>query len=37
MEQIEFLGHTINKDGIRPNKDKIRAIIDMLAPKTKSS
>jgi hypothetical protein len=35
MEQIEFLGHTINKDGIRPNKDKIRAIIDMPALKTK--
>ena len=25
-EQIEFLGHTINKDGIRPNKEKIKAI-----------
>jgi hypothetical protein len=37
MEQMEFLGHTINKDGIRPNKDKIRAIIDMPGPKTKSN
>jgi hypothetical protein len=37
MEQMEFLGHTINKDGIRPNKDKIRAIIDMPALKTKSN
>jgi hypothetical protein len=37
MEQMEFLGHAINKDGIRPNKDKIRAIIDMLASKTKSN
>jgi hypothetical protein len=37
MEQLEFLGHTINKDGITPNKDKIRAIIDMPAPKTNSN
>jgi hypothetical protein len=35
MEQIEFLGHTITKDGIRPNKDKIRAIADMPPPNTK--
>jgi hypothetical protein len=37
IEQMEFLGHTINKDGIRPNKDKIRAIVDMPVPKTKSN
>jgi hypothetical protein len=37
MEQMEFLGHTINKDSIRPNKDKIRVIIDNPAPKTKSN
>jgi hypothetical protein len=37
IEQMEFRGHTINKDGIGPNKDKIRAIVDMTVPKTKSN
>jgi hypothetical protein len=37
IEQMEFLGHTINKDSIKPNKDKIRAMIDMPAPKIKSN
>jgi hypothetical protein len=36
MEQIEFLGHTITKDDIRPNIDKIRAIVNMPPPNTKS-
>jgi hypothetical protein len=33
---MEFLGHTIDREGIRPNKDKIKAILDMLVPKTKT-
>jgi hypothetical protein len=37
MEQIEFLGHTIDRESIRPNKDKIKAILDMLVPKTKTN
>jgi hypothetical protein len=37
MEQMEFLGHTIDREGIRPNKDKIKAILDMPVPKTKTN
>jgi hypothetical protein len=36
MEQMEFLGHTIDREGIRPNKDKIKAILDMPVPKNKN-
>jgi hypothetical protein len=37
MEQMEFLGYTIDREGIRPNKNKIKAILDMLVPKTKTN
>ena len=31
-EEIKFLGHVINKDGIRPDPEKISAIIGMKEP-----
>ena len=26
MEEVEFLGHTLTQDGIKPSKDKYKAI-----------
>ncbi|CAF3196869.1 unnamed protein product [Rotaria socialis] len=34
VQEIEFLSHTINEQGIKPNGDKIKAIIDLPAPHT---
>ncbi|KAH3731443.1 Transposon Ty3-I Gag-Pol polyprotein [Pelomyxa schiedti] len=34
-KEIHFLGHVISREGIRPDPDKIRAIVDMPAPKSK--
>jgi len=31
-EQIEYLGHTINSDGISPNSSKVKDILDFPAP-----
>jgi len=36
-EEIEFLGHVINRDGIKPNPEKVKAISEMPPPKTKSN
>lgn len=30
---VEFLGHTISADGIRPDESKVKAIVDMKEPK----
>lgn len=35
-DSINFLGHTITKDGISPLKDKVRAILNFPQPKTLS-
>ena len=32
QKQVKFFGHIISEDGIQPDKDKIKAIIDMPAP-----
>lgn len=32
--EIKYLGHTIDKDGIRPTQDNIKAIREMQVPKT---
>lgn len=32
LKQIEFLGHVINAEGIRPDPEKIRAITEMTKP-----
>ena len=34
VQEIDFLSHTISKHCIKPNGDKIKAIIDLSAPKT---
>ncbi|XP_068250341.1 uncharacterized protein [Palaemon carinicauda] len=34
-EEIQYLGYVINERGIYPQQDKITAILDMPAPKTK--
>lgn len=33
-ESIEFLGHTITKEGIKPSQSKIKAILNFPIPKT---
>ena len=32
VEEIQFVGHIINKDGIRPDKSKVAAIVNLEAP-----
>ena len=32
MEEVEFLGHTLTGDGIKPSKDKVEAIRDWKTP-----
>ncbi len=32
MDEIEFLGHTFTKDGIKPSADKLAAIHDWERP-----
>lgn len=34
QEEIEFLGHVLNKDGLKPNQKKIEAIQKFPVPKT---
>ena len=34
VHEIDFLSHTINKHGIKPNGDKIKAIVGLPAPRT---
>lgn len=34
QNEIQFLGHTITKDGLKKNNDKITAIVDAPTPKT---
>ncbi|CAF2699770.1 unnamed protein product [Rotaria sp. Silwood2] len=34
IQEIDFLSHTISEQCIKPNGDKIKAIIDLPAPKT---
>ncbi|CAF1317570.1 unnamed protein product [Rotaria sordida] len=34
VQEIDFLSHTVNEQCIKPNGDKIKAIIDLPAPKT---
>ena len=31
--EIKFFGHVVSRDGRRPDPEKIRAIVEMLAPK----
>jgi len=33
-KEVEYLGHVVTTEGIRPNLDKIKAIIDFPIPKT---
>lgn len=32
--EVLYLGHTITKDGLKPNSDKIQAVLDFPIPKT---
>lgn len=32
--EVLYLGHTITKDGLRPNDDKIKSVLDFPIPKT---
>lgn len=34
LSEIEFLGHIIAKNGIRPTLDKVKAISEFPSPKT---
>jgi hypothetical protein len=34
-EQIEYLGYWINKQGIQPIRNKVEAILNIEAPKTR--
>ncbi|CAF3050663.1 unnamed protein product [Rotaria sp. Silwood2] len=34
VQEIDFLGHTINEHSIKPNGEKIKAIVDLPSPKT---
>ncbi|CAF1565660.1 unnamed protein product, partial [Adineta steineri] len=34
VQEIDFLSHTINEQCIKPNGDKIKAIVDLPAPTT---
>jgi len=34
VQEIDFLGHTINEHGIKPNGEKIKAIVDLPPPTT---
>jgi hypothetical protein len=33
-KSITFLGHVVNKEGTKPNMDKIEAVLHFLEPKT---
>ncbi|XP_063635205.1 uncharacterized protein LOC134805954 [Cydia splendana] len=33
-EKVKYLGHIISQDGISPDDDKVRAVLDMKAPST---
>ena len=35
VEQITFLGDTLNRDGVQPDDRKVQAIHEMKRPKTK--
>ena len=32
-DQVQYLGHIFDKDGVKPNPDKVRAILDAPAPR----
>ena len=34
QESVEYLGHTVSKNGISPNPNKVKAILNMPAPTT---
>ncbi len=34
MSEVEYVGHTINKDGIRFSQERIRRALEMPRPKT---
>ena len=34
--QVEYLGHAFGTDGLRPNPDRIQAILNMPAPQDKT-
>ena len=33
QSEIQYLGHTIDKEGIRPQPEKLKAIVNMPNPK----
>ena len=36
MDELEYLGHHISKEGVRPTEDKVRVIRDIPLPKTQT-
>lgn len=34
--EVQYLGHTLTKDGLRPNNDKIQVVIDYPIPETQT-
>ena len=36
VREVKFLGHLVNASGIKPDPDKVKAIIDMLPPADKT-
>ncbi len=37
MERMEFLGHEVSDEGVRPNMKKVKAIVEMPTPKDSKS
>lgn len=37
MSEISYIGHVLSKDGLKPDKDKVRALQEMPAPENKAA
>lgn len=37
LSEISYMGHVLSKDGLKPDKEKVRAILEMLEPQDKSA
>ena len=36
-KEVKYVGHTFGSDGLRPNPDRIQAILDMRVPKDRDT
>lgn len=37
LSEISYIGHVLSKDGLKPDKEKVRAILEMPEPQDKSA